>query len=315
MSTDTELRNLLEGVVGKVDLDVHRSLRDVEVKAARTSRRRRGVTLAAVLAVVAIAVGATVTLQRDHDPSVATPTRSVEVKRHVGAGGQVFGPLVGPSGETLTAAQYEAEPDLIAVFADSANGVEPVGYVKRSDALFQNADGTYAWSDNFLDVYGSDGATVVGQFVGHHSFLAFVGRNETRMSPATLEAGAQPSRAWYDQLVASCAAQQEAAVNGPNGQPSSATSNGMVGVYDHATGIPIQMPIAQFCSEVAALSPDPAGNLTAGFTVENGHVTATYRALNRIVENGAEIARAGEVVPFDEAQRIIAAQRKSAHSF
>lgn len=299
----------MESVVGETAVDVQHELREVEDRAARVRRRRRGVTLMGVVAVAVLAVAAVAGLQHDRDRSVATPTRSVEVKRHVGAGGEVFGPLVGSSSGNLTKAQYEGEPDFIAVFADGEGGVEPVGFVKRDEALVQTTTGAF-WSDDFLNVYADDGVTVVGQFVGHHSFLTLGPSGATKMSAATLESGTQPSRAWYDQLVASCAAMQEAVIPGPGGQPPSSTArDGMVNVYDHAIGAPIQIPVAQFCSEQAALSPDPMGNLTGSFTVENGHVTATYSALNRIVENGREIAQAGGPVPFEEALRIIATQR------
>lgn len=80
-------------------------------------------------------------------------------------------------------------------------------------------------------------------------------------------------------------------------------------VHDHGTGAPIEFDKREYCRQAAALHPDPAGDIVASFYVRNGAVTADY--FERVDTNteGQATTTQGAPIPFDEAQRRIAAQR------
>jgi hypothetical protein len=167
----------------------------------------------------------------------------------------------------------------------------------------------YQWSDDFLPIYADDGTTEVGTLLGRQTFVT-LGDDFTTSGAATVEPAVPPSEAWYDQAFGGCVARElgrQHQMNPTVSEPSTAE----VPIYDHGTRVPTTISLRQYCTEQAALTPDPGGDLTATFQLSNGHLTADYYRKIETNDNGRVSITNGEPVPFDEAQTIIAEQRKN----
>jgi hypothetical protein len=307
MSIDQELPVLLRDIAGSEDDHVS-TLDTVRRRGRRGRTMRRGVMLVGALAATGLVVAALNISNSNDGPSVATGLDhdKVYVQLHTGANGATFGQLaLLPEGTPATDLAQSA-PDYIAVITlDPANPVH--GYVKKTDLFVPSANG-YEWSDAFLPIYAEDGTHKVGTLVDRKTFFT-LGDDFTSAGPATIEPAVAPSEAWYDQAFGECVARTMGGLHKMDPSVSD-PATAEVGSYDHATLQPTRISVKQSCTEQTALMPGPSGDLLASFYMVNGHITADYFKKIRSGVGGGTITQ-GDPVPFDEAQTIIAEQRKN----
>jgi hypothetical protein len=123
--------------------------------------------------------------------------------------------------------------------------------------------------------------------------------------------GSKPSQAELSAVtsVEGCIAQQRAAFRGTAGIDANAN---MINVVDRTLG-PTTMDLTKFCTETAALAPDPTGDLAAKYYVDNGHVRALYFGLTRIPKGDGGVRYELSPTPLapEDAASALAAQRAS----
>jgi hypothetical protein len=87
-------------------------------------------------------------------------------------------------------------------------------------------------------------------------------------------------------------------------------------VFDRGLRTPVDFPLRVWCEEAALLAPAPGGDMTAGFALANGQVTATYHLARHEIVRHAD-GTTSEVVHIDgtplstaDAHRRLAAQHR-----